>query len=122
MRGRLRSRRRYADRGASRAARFRQHVGGKCALRIGTCACQVAADQRAVAPGAADRAWPGFYRGLRAAGKPVSVLYVVLALVLLQRAGELGLAALNTRPLSRLGAIEIDRAGYPFFVALHTGW
>jgi len=52
----------------------------------------------------------------------MSVLYAVLALVVLQRLGELALAAANTRRLRRMGAIEIDRAGYPLFVALHAGW
>jgi len=52
----------------------------------------------------------------------MSVLYAVLAFVLLQRAGELALAAVNTRLLRALGAFEVDRAGYPLFVALHAGW
>src|SRR5437667_8067181 len=75
-----------------------------------------------MAAGIADRAWPGFHRRLRSAEKPVSVLHAALALVLLQRVSELALAAVNMRRLRRLGAIEIDRAGYPLFVALHAGW
>jgi methyltransferase len=52
----------------------------------------------------------------------MSALHAVLCLVLLQRAGELALAAGNTRRLRALGAIEIDAAGYPWFVALHSVW
>lgn len=52
----------------------------------------------------------------------MSVLYTVLAFVIVQRVGELALAAANTRRLRRLGAVEIDRAGYPLFVALHAAW
>jgi methyltransferase len=52
----------------------------------------------------------------------VSVLYLVLGLVVLQRLGELALAAANTRRLLALGGFEIDRGGYPLFVALHAGW
>jgi methyltransferase len=52
----------------------------------------------------------------------VSVLYIVLALVALQRAGELALAARNTRRLLTRGAREIDADGYRWFVVLHAGW
>lgn len=52
----------------------------------------------------------------------MSILQALLALILLQRAGELVLAAVNTRRLRALGAFEVDRAGYPLFVALHAGW
>jgi methyltransferase len=52
----------------------------------------------------------------------VSVLYVALAVVAWQRAGELALAARNTRRLRALGAVEIDRRGYPGLVGLHAGW
>jgi methyltransferase len=52
----------------------------------------------------------------------MSVLYAVLALVLLQRTAELALATANTRRLRDAGAIEIDARGYPWFVALHAAW
>ncbi|HEX3538678.1 MAG TPA: isoprenylcysteine carboxylmethyltransferase family protein [Stellaceae bacterium] len=52
----------------------------------------------------------------------MSVLHIVLALVTLQRVSELALARTNTRRLLALGGFEIDRAGYPLFVALHAGW
>jgi methyltransferase len=52
----------------------------------------------------------------------VTLFHVVLVLVLLQRGGELLLARANTARLLRLGAVEIDRAGYKFIVALHTAW
>jgi methyltransferase len=46
----------------------------------------------------------------------------MLGLVLLQRATELALAAVNTRRLLALGAAEIDASAYPWFVVLHAGW
>lgn len=52
----------------------------------------------------------------------MSVLHLVLALVVLQRLGELALAARNTSRLLASGGFEIDRAGYPLFVVLHAGW
>jgi methyltransferase len=52
----------------------------------------------------------------------MSVLHAVLALVLLQRGGELALAAANTRRLRAGGAVEIDARGYPWFVVLHGAW
>jgi methyltransferase len=52
----------------------------------------------------------------------VSVLYVVLGFVVVQRAVELGVAAKNTRRLRAQGAVEVDPRGYPWFVALHGAW
>lgn len=52
----------------------------------------------------------------------MTVFQTVLTLVLLQRCGELILARVNTVHLLRLGAVEIDRAGYKWFVALHAAW
>jgi methyltransferase len=52
----------------------------------------------------------------------VSVLWITLVLVALQRLGELAYAARNTRRLLARGAVEIGRAHYPFFVLLHGGW
>ncbi len=48
--------------------------------------------------------------------------YVVLALVTLQRLGELVLAERNTRRLLAKGAHEVGRSHYPFMVAVHAGW
>jgi methyltransferase len=52
----------------------------------------------------------------------VTPLYWTLAFVALQRSAELVWASRNTARLRRLGAVEADAAGYPFFVALHAGW
>jgi methyltransferase len=52
----------------------------------------------------------------------VTPLYWTLALVALQRLAELAWAGRNTARLRRLGAVEADPRGYPFFVALHAGW
>ena len=50
------------------------------------------------------------------------VAYLILALVTLQRLGELWLAERNTRRLLAKGAHEVGRRHYPFVVALHAGW
>ena len=47
---------------------------------------------------------------------------VILALVTLQRLGELWLANRNTRRLLALGAREHAPGHYPLIVALHTAW
>lgn len=47
---------------------------------------------------------------------------VVLALVTLQRLGELLLARRNTRRLLAKGAWEVGAAHYPLIVALHGAW
>jgi methyltransferase len=52
----------------------------------------------------------------------VSPLYATLAAVAQQRLAELAWARHNTRRLRRAGAIEVDAAGYPWFVALHALW
>ena len=52
----------------------------------------------------------------------MTVLHWTLGLVLLQRVVELVLARRNTVQLRRLGAVEVDAEGYPFFVLLHAGW
>jgi methyltransferase len=49
-------------------------------------------------------------------------LYSTLAFLVLQRLAELAWASRNAARLRRLGAIEADAAGYPYFVALHAGW
>ena len=52
----------------------------------------------------------------------MTVFHAVLALVVLERGCELVLSASNTARLRRLGAIEIDAAGYKWFVLLHGAW
>ena len=48
--------------------------------------------------------------------------YLILALVTLQRVGELVLAERNTRRLCAKGAHEVGGGHYPFVVAIHAGW
>lgn len=52
----------------------------------------------------------------------MSALYVILALVAAQRAGELVYAERNTRRLRARGAREVAAWQHPFFVALHALW
>jgi methyltransferase len=52
----------------------------------------------------------------------VSILHVVLALVALQRLGELLLAQRNTARLRAEGAVESGRGHYPLLVGLHLAW
>jgi len=52
----------------------------------------------------------------------VTFFYAVLALVALQRGGELLLARANTARLLAQDAVEVDRAGYKWLVLLHAGW
>lgn len=47
---------------------------------------------------------------------------IILALVTLQRLGELVLSRYNTRRLLALGAIEIAPRHYPLMVAIHAAW
>jgi methyltransferase len=47
---------------------------------------------------------------------------IILALVTLQRAGELVVACRNTQHLMAHGAVEISAGHYPLVVALHAGW
>lgn len=49
-------------------------------------------------------------------------LAVLLPIVALQRGAELVLARRNTSRLRALGAVEIDRRGYPWFIVLHGAW
>jgi methyltransferase len=48
--------------------------------------------------------------------------YVVLALVALQRLGELALATRNTKTLLARGGLEIGASHYPLIVLLHGLW
>jgi methyltransferase len=52
----------------------------------------------------------------------VSAVRLLLALVALQRLGELLYAARNTQALRRRGAVEFGRWHYPLLVALHAAW
>jgi methyltransferase len=52
----------------------------------------------------------------------VSLASIILALVTLQRLGELVLARRNTRRLLARGAIEIGATHYPLIVAVHGLW
>lgn len=49
-------------------------------------------------------------------------LYVIVALVAVQRIAELVYAEHNTRRLLQNGAIEIAPRQHPLFVALHAAW
>lgn len=50
------------------------------------------------------------------------LVYLILALVVAQRLGELWLAGANTRRLLASGGIEIGRSHYPLFILLHASW
>jgi methyltransferase len=50
------------------------------------------------------------------------VAYAIIALVVLQRTGELALANRNTRKLKARGAIEIGAGHYRLMVLLHMAW
>jgi methyltransferase len=52
----------------------------------------------------------------------VTLAAIILALVTLQRLGELVLSRYNTRRLLTQGAIEIAPRHYPFVVAIHAAW
>lgn len=52
----------------------------------------------------------------------MSIAVLVLALVTLQRLGELVLAQANTRALLARGAYEVAPGHYPLIVAVHAGW
>lgn len=52
----------------------------------------------------------------------MSLASVILALVTLQRLGELALSRRNTARLLARGAIEVGAAHYPLIVLVHAGW
>lgn len=52
----------------------------------------------------------------------MTVLYWVLAFVVLQRLAELAWAAHNTRRLLARGGREVGARHYPLFVLLHASW
>jgi methyltransferase len=47
---------------------------------------------------------------------------IILALVTLQRLGELVLARHNTQDLMARGAVEVGAGHYPLLVAMHAAW
>ncbi len=49
-------------------------------------------------------------------------IYIILALVAVQRLVEVAYAERNTRALLARGAVEIGRAHYPLIVLLHAAW
>lgn len=49
-------------------------------------------------------------------------IFIILALVALQRLIEVAYAERNTRALRARGAVEIGRAHYPLIVLLHAAW
>ncbi|WP_407177729.1 isoprenylcysteine carboxyl methyltransferase family protein [Bradyrhizobium sp. STM 3562] len=52
----------------------------------------------------------------------MSAAAIILALVTLQRLGELMLSRRNTKRLLARGAIEVGARHYPFIVAVHVAW
>jgi methyltransferase len=52
----------------------------------------------------------------------VSLASIILALVTLQRLGELALARHNTNRLLARGAVEIGADHYPLLVSVHAAW
>lgn len=52
----------------------------------------------------------------------MSLASVILALVTLQRLGELVLSRRNTERLLARGAIEVGAGHYPLIVLVHAGW
>jgi methyltransferase len=52
----------------------------------------------------------------------MKIAYAILALVVLQRVGELWYASRNTRALKARGAIEYGQGHYPLIVLIHASW
>ncbi len=52
----------------------------------------------------------------------MSLPYVIMTLVTLQRLAELVIASSNTRHLRAQGAVEFGRNHYPVMVTLHASW
>lgn len=52
----------------------------------------------------------------------MSLPYVIMTLVTLQRLAELVIASGNTRHLRAQGAVEFGRSHYPVMVTLHASW
>ena len=52
----------------------------------------------------------------------MTIAHAILALVAVQRVGELWYASRNTRALKARGAVEHGRGHYPLIVLLHASW
>jgi len=52
----------------------------------------------------------------------MTLLYIIITLVALQRMAEMRLAAHNTRLLKAQGGIETGARHYPLFILLHSSW
>ena len=52
----------------------------------------------------------------------MTLLYLIIALVALQRLAEMWLAARNTNLLKAQGGIETGARHYPLFILLHASW
>jgi len=52
----------------------------------------------------------------------LSLWYILVSLIVLQRLVELAIARINTRRLRAAGAIEHGASHYPLMVALHAAW
>lgn len=52
----------------------------------------------------------------------MTALHIIVFLVVLQRLGEVWLAAYNTKKLLAQGGIEIGKNHYPLFILLHSSW
>ncbi|MGJ4940976.1 isoprenylcysteine carboxyl methyltransferase family protein [Bradyrhizobium sp. HKCCYLS1011] len=52
----------------------------------------------------------------------MTIASFILALVTMQRLGELVLAQHNTRRLRALGAVEVGANHYPMLVSMHAAW
>ncbi|MGB6399953.1 MAG: isoprenylcysteine carboxylmethyltransferase family protein [Bradyrhizobium sp.] len=52
----------------------------------------------------------------------MSLATIILALVTLQRLGELALARRNTQKLLARGAVEVGANHYPLLVSVHAAW
>ena len=52
----------------------------------------------------------------------MSIWYLLVALIVVQRLIELVIARINTKRLMAEGAVEHGAGHYPVIVALHTAW
>ena len=52
----------------------------------------------------------------------MSIWYLLIALIVIQRLIELAIARINTRRLLAEGAVEVGAGHYPLIVGLHAAW